>query len=280
MANVHNSTTGNNNHVEVRTSSSLSRYLQATIPSDTHIIEVELLLLSFATGIQDAIAYPDFSCFASNQTGNTIILAIGALGISSPHSSSHVHVINAVISLSCFASGILILGQVANWFGVKQLRWWLLASNLLQTALMATAAGLQAVSSDSKPQYRKAALAMLALSSGAQVGMVRALKITDITTAMATAAYIDIFIDPSLFAGVTHNRQRNRRVGFLSMLIVGSFVGAVAYRYVGSSGTLGICAGIKAFVSGLFLLNKGTEEEGEKVDLEKAIKRKACTGSR
>lgn len=35
-------------------------------------------MLSFATGIQDAIAYPDFSCFASNQTGNTIILAIGA----------------------------------------------------------------------------------------------------------------------------------------------------------------------------------------------------------
>lgn len=155
------------------------------------------------------------------------------------------------------------------------MRWWLMASNLLQTALMAAAAGLQAASNDLRPQYGKAALAMLALSSGAQVGMVRALKITDITTAMATAAYIDIFIDPSLFAGLTCNRQRNRRVGFLSMLIMGSFVGAVAYRYVGSAATLGICAGIEGVVTGLFLLNKGTEEEGEKVDLEKAARCKA-----
>ncbi|CAD0085105.1 unnamed protein product [Aureobasidium mustum] len=184
-----------NNHAEVHKPSHLWRYLKATIPSNTHIIEVELLLLSFATGIQDAIAYPDFSCFASNQTGNTIILAIGALGISS-NPSSHVDVINAIISLSCFAAGILILGQLANWLGVRQIRWWLLASNLLQTALMAAAAGLSTASEHSKPQYSKAALAMLALSSGAQVGMVRALKITDITTAMATAAYIDVFIDP------------------------------------------------------------------------------------
>ncbi|KAG9963928.1 hypothetical protein KCU61_g3395, partial [Aureobasidium melanogenum] len=279
MADINSSRLENNTHVEVQKASPLSPYLKATIPADTHIIEFELLLLSFATGIQDAIAYPNFSCFASNQTGNTIILAIGALGISSPHSSSHVDVINAIISLSCFAGGILILGQVANWFGVRQLRWWLLTSNLWQTALMAAAAILQAASNDSRPQYRKAALAMLALSSGAQVGMVRALKITDITTAMATAAYIDIFIDPSLFAGVTRNRQRNRRVGFLSMLIIGSFVGAVAYRYVGSAATLEICAGIKGVVTGLFLLNKGTEEEGEKIDLEKATRHKTCARS-
>ncbi|KEQ62642.1 uncharacterized protein M437DRAFT_66497 [Aureobasidium melanogenum CBS 110374] len=218
MEDVHASASENNNHVKAQKGSRLSRYLKASIPADTHIIEFELLLLSFATGMQDAIAYPDFACFASNQTGNTIILAIGALDISSPHSSSHVDLINAVISLSCFAAGILTLGQLANWFGIRHLRWWLLASNLWQTVLMAVAAILaHAADNDTKPRFRKAALAILALSSGSQVGMVRALKITDITTAMVTAAYIDIFIDPSLFAGVTRNRQRNRRVGFLNM---------------------------------------------------------------
>lgn len=280
MADTQSEQMENNNHTQIQKASPLSRYLKATVPSNTHIIEFELLLLSFATGMQDAIAYPDFSCFASNQTGNTIILAIGALGISSGTSSSQVDVVNAVISLSLFAAGILILGQVANHLGVRQKRWWLLASNLSQTALMAAAAGLQAASNDSKPEYRKAALAMLALSSGAQVGMVRALKITDITTAMATAAYIDVFIDPNLFAGVTRNRQRNRRVGFLGMLIAGSFVGAVLYRYVGSSATLGICAGIKGLVTGLFLLNKGTNEEAAKMDLEAAVRSKGHNDSR
>lgn len=277
MAETQSEQVENNNHVQVQKACPLSRYLKATVPSNTHIIEFELLLLSFATGMQDAIAYPDFSCFASNQTGNTIILAIGALGISSGTSSSQVDVVNAIISLSLFAAGILILEQLANLLGARQKRWWLLASNLLQTALMAAAAGLQAASKDTKPEYRKAALAMLALSSGAQVGMVRALKITDITTAMATAAYIDVFIDPKLFAGVTQNRQRNRRLGFLSMLIAGSFVGAVLYRYVGSSATLGICAGIKGLVTGLFLLNKGTNGEDANVDLEAAVRNKVHT---
>jgi uncharacterized membrane protein YoaK (UPF0700 family) len=33
-----------------------------------------LLLLSFGTGVQDAAAWTDYSCFASNQTGNTLFL--------------------------------------------------------------------------------------------------------------------------------------------------------------------------------------------------------------
>lgn len=62
--------------------------------------------------------------------------------------------------------------------------------------------------------------------------MVRALKITDITTAMVTAAYIDIFIDPSMFSAPRKNRARNRRLGFLASLICGSFIGAAARRGV------------------------------------------------
>ena len=42
-------------------------------------------------------------------------------------------------------------------------------------------------------------IALLALSSGGQVAMARALQMTEITTAMATAAYVDLFIDVNLF---------------------------------------------------------------------------------
>jgi uncharacterized membrane protein YoaK (UPF0700 family) len=55
-------------------------YLAATLRANL-FIELQLLLLTFIIGVQDAIAIPDFKCFASNQTGNTVILAVGAAGI-------------------------------------------------------------------------------------------------------------------------------------------------------------------------------------------------------
>lgn len=48
-----------------RTSTRIWKYLQEDIREDL-TLEVELLILSFATGIQDAAAWPDYSCFASN----------------------------------------------------------------------------------------------------------------------------------------------------------------------------------------------------------------------
>ena len=55
--------------------SKLKRYLNETIGDDIYL-EIELLFLAFGIGIQDATTFPDYLCFASNQTGNTVFLAI------------------------------------------------------------------------------------------------------------------------------------------------------------------------------------------------------------
>lgn len=75
------------------------------------------------------------------------------------------------------------------------------------------------------------------------------------TTAMATAAWVDIFIDPFLLAGITKNRSRNRRAAFLLALIAGSFLGAATYRAGGSGFALVISVIIKAMAALLFLIN-------------------------
>ncbi len=49
--------------------------------SDEILLEIELMGLALAAGINDATTFSDYHVFASNQTGNTALLAVGALGL-------------------------------------------------------------------------------------------------------------------------------------------------------------------------------------------------------
>jgi hypothetical protein len=234
------------------------------------LLEIELLLLSLAIGIQDAISFSDFHCFASNQTGNTVLFGVGVMLNRSGSNNKNEEqaqmfsIATMAVSLDFFILGVLMTGQVANYFKIAQMRGWLVLSNALSTALVYIAAALQwrysnIVGADTA--LGRIILGMLAFSSGLQVAMVRGLKITDITTAMATAAYIDLFIDPRLFAKLSENRGRNRRILFLLMLVVGSFIGAG----VGSRTNFGVAvlisAVIKTFVTLMFFFNKKMDDK-------------------
>ncbi|KAI9806630.1 MAG: hypothetical protein M1825_006087 [Sarcosagium campestre] len=224
-------------------------YVRDDIKDDT-LLEAQLYLLAFATGIQDAASFPDFHCFASNQTGNTVLLAVGVFGISGGTFST----VTIGVSLALFVAAVVIAGQAGNVFGVRK-RWWLLISSLIQTAMVFAAAALQyqyGVSQDGA--LAQVTIALLAFASGAQVAMVRSLKVTDITTAMATAAYIDLFIDPSVLD--IHNGKRNRRLLFLLSLIAGSFAGAGAYKSRNSAFALLVSAIGKLIVTLTLLCNR------------------------
>ncbi|KAJ5110809.1 hypothetical protein N7532_001344 [Penicillium argentinense] len=223
------------------------------------LLESELLLLSFSTGIQDAAAWPDYMCFASNQTGNTLFLAIGIAGLTHDAYSFP----NIGVSLANFVAGGLVMGQLGNYFGVRR-RSWLLMSNFIQTALVFLALifmYIWPIQRDGPASW--AVIACLAFSSGAQVAMSRSLKITEITTAMATAAFIDLVIDPSLVK--VKNRLRNRRFMFLVMLTAGCFVGAFAQREVNSTFPILLCAIGKTMVSVAFLFNRAIARPAEDV---------------
>jgi uncharacterized membrane protein YoaK (UPF0700 family) len=213
-------------------------YLNESVREDLYL-EIQLLLLGFGTGIQDACTYPDYGCFASNQTGNTVLLAVGASGLA-PGAFSFP---NIAVSLSLFIIGGCAAGQAGNAVGPRR-RFWLAMSSLLQTAMVWAAVAVQyrvAVRKDSAAGL--VVLSLLAFSSAAQVAMSRGLKITEITTAMATAAYVDLLVDPNLCR--RDNRSRNRRVMFLLMLAGGSFAGAFMNRSMGSAFALMISAIIK-----------------------------------
>ncbi|KAL4983799.1 hypothetical protein BDW68DRAFT_168164 [Aspergillus falconensis] len=235
------------------THSEIWSYLNEDIREDL-LLECQLLLLSFATGIQDAAAWPDYACFASNQTGNTLFLAIGVAGLANNAYSFS----NIGMSLGMFVLGGLVMGQLGNWLGVRR-RLWLLLSSIIQTVLVFVGMIVHyAVPPKPEGPAALGVIACLAFSSGGQVAMSRSLKITEITTAMATAAYVDVVVDPGLLK--LHNRLRNRRVMFLVMLTAGCFVGAFAERAVNSSFALLWCAVGKTVVTVSLLGNKCIEK--------------------
>ncbi|KAH0333256.1 hypothetical protein KCU81_g9919, partial [Aureobasidium melanogenum] len=171
------------------------------------------------------------------ETGNTVVFAVAALSHQGPHPAASTVSLPAIAtSFGLFIADVFITGQLANFLSAVRRKWWLISTSMFQCALIAIAAALLYQLPDASHALNGLGLltiTLLAFSSGARVGMVRALKITDITTAMATAAWIDILIDPKWFAPPTENRGRNRRVAFLLCLVIGSFIGAAAHAELG-----------------------------------------------
>lgn len=232
-----------------RLSNKIRHYLVATLNVD-FLLEVQLLLLTFSTGIQDAVSYPDFKCFASNQTGNSVVLAVGLAG----HDNSIFNLSNVGLSLGMFLAGAIMTGQLANLVGPCG-RLWLITSHLIQTLLTFVAAIIHPVYSPfGNSPSSMGSLALLAFASGAQVASMRPFRIQEITTAMATAAWVDLVIDPRLLR--LGNRSRNRRAGFLIALVLGSFAGAFMRTGIGSSNALFVAGAGKALVTFLLFLNR------------------------
>ena len=228
----------------------ISGSFKAPIDDDT-LLEAQLLVLTFATGMEDATTYLDYRYFVSNQTGNTVLIAVGISGVG----SSIIDVPSMAVSLSVFILGGWMMGQLGNTVGCRQ-RGWLITSSAIQTILTFIGSGLRywQGNSGSDESIAHVVIALLAFSSVAQVSMVRSLKITDITTANATSAYVDTFIDTNLYK--LHNRPRNRRLLFLLSLYVGSFAGAFTHKRFRSPLTLLISALSKILVTIALFFNK------------------------
>jgi uncharacterized membrane protein YoaK (UPF0700 family) len=225
-------------------------------------VEAQLLLLTFAVGIQDAISYPDFRCFASNQTGNTVVLAVALAG----QAGTLFDAANTGVSLGSFLAGAMFTGHLGNFTG-KRRRAWQVAIALAQTFMVAGSAWVQYVhGTDQTGVWARTALALLAFASGSQVAAARAFKIPEITTAMATAAWVDLLIDENLFA--RQNRPRNRRAFFLATLVAGSFAGAYARKAIGSPNAIMISAAVKVMVIVAMLVSPGerVDSNGKPLD--------------
>ncbi|KAI9171447.1 hypothetical protein HJFPF1_00930 [Paramyrothecium foliicola] len=211
--------------------------------------ELLLVLLTFCTGIQDATTVPDYHCFTSNQTGNTVFLCLALI---MPHLNGDMFITSNIgVALGLFLGAGWLTGQISHVVGPRK-RWWLVLCNLIQTCLVFGAAAVQHFQGTEQTGPKALlVVGMLAFASGSQVVQSRSLSMTEISTAMATAAWVDLVIDHKLFR--LDNRPRNRRVAFLLSLVVGCLVGALLFRTVGSAAAIGVSGIGKLIVTVLYL---------------------------
>lgn len=217
--------------------------------TDDILLDVELLTLSFATGILDATTFAFYSVFVSKQTGNTILLALAALESDAVVQTEP----NVAVSLGMFIAGSAIFGHVGNWLGQNR-RLWLLITNLMQTALVFAAAALRFWGSDQqRGPFALGVIALLSFASGGQISLALCVRKPELNTTMITGAIVQFVVDDQLF--VKDNAARNRRLAFYFSLLAGAFVGAVVGRF--SSPTVGLLlvAILKLCVTLMFLLN-------------------------
>ena len=238
----------------------LRYWINAPIRVD-FLLEVQLLALGFASGLEDATTFPDFFCYTSNQTGNTISLSIGLAGL---RPGVNFYLKNVAFSLSLFIVSCWAMGQTGNYVGSTR-RLWVLVSSLIQTA-MVFAAGwimnsvpniLEQLRTNPSQPWTWSTLSLLAFSAGGQVAMARGVRVPEISTANASSAYVDLLVDPNLYA--KHNRSRNRRVAFLVVLAAGCVVGAFLHERLSSPMALIVSGAVKLVVTLGFAFNKSED---------------------
>ncbi|KAH8891017.1 DUF1275 domain protein [Thozetella sp. PMI_491] len=218
-------------------------------------VELELLLLTFCTGIQDAVSFPDYHCFASNQTGNTVFLML-AIILPELNGESFITA-NIGAALGFFLAGGWLTGQLSHIIGAR-CRLWLIFCNFIQTALVFAAAAVQHVyGTEDRGTVAVIVVSLLAFASGSQVVQSRSMAMTEISTAMATAAWVDLLIDKKLF--VANNRPRSRRVAFLAVLALGALAGAGIYKTAGSPVAIAVSAAGKFIVTIMYFFNSSEQ---------------------
>lgn len=186
---------------------------------------VALLLLTFATGLVDAISVLVLGhVFVANMTGNVIFLGFWFV----PHSG--VDMTAAVIAFISFLTGTVLGGRFARHLD-REVRLWITASLSTEVVLLVVLAVLAGTGAVNYHDDGKLILiAGLGLTFGAQNAAARQFGIQELSTTVLTTTLVGIGFDSRL-AGGTGERERLRYSVVLTMC-AGAMVGATMSRFM------------------------------------------------
>jgi len=185
-----------------------------------------LLLLTFVTGLVDAISYLKLGhVFVANMTGNVVFLGFaiaGATEFSAPAS---------LAALTAFLVGALAGGRLGSTMGQHRGRY-LAIVMLVKIVLVAAALVVATIVANPDSQLLQYALIiLLALAMGVQNAAARRLAVPDLTTTVLTLTLTGLAAD-STFAGGGNPRPGRRLMATVAMLL-GAAVGAYLVLHVG-----------------------------------------------
>lgn len=216
----------------------------------------QLCIMGFATGALDAVSFPALGIFLSNQTGNTVFLFIAAFGLSTDGST---RLGDTATSLGSFLLFLCISGQAGNIIGRRR-RWWLLATNTIQTFVILLIAILEVAHGvhNERPS-RFATIVLLSAGSGMQVASAKTLSVPEVPTAMLTSPYADLLTDRSLFKR-GRSGPRDKRLTYIFCFCAGTAIGGAMYRYSGTAAPIFLAGGVKLCVTVSYLFNPSKQQ--------------------
>ncbi|MBO9532107.1 MAG: DUF1275 domain-containing protein [Solirubrobacteraceae bacterium] len=185
-----------------------------------------LLLLTFATGVIDAVSYLAIgSVFTANMTGNLALIGF-ALGGAPGFSISR-----TVASLGAFAAGAVIAGRIAATWHPRPFVWMQLVTRV-ELVLLAIAAALTTglhtgLDTDDSP-LRYLVVVVLATAMGIRNATVRRLGFRDLPTTVATSTITDLATESRLGGG--ERRNQVRRASAIGVMLLGAAIGAALVR--------------------------------------------------
>jgi uncharacterized membrane protein YoaK (UPF0700 family) len=207
-------------------------------PVSDRLTVTALLLLTFATGLVDAISVLVLGhVFVANMTGNIIFLGFWFV----PRSG--VDLTAAVVAFVGFLTGTVVGGRLARHFGVHPRRWLTMSLGMEVVVLVTLSllAGLGVLSYHANTKL--ILIASLATTFGVQNATARQFGVQELSTTVLTSTVVGIGVDSRL-AGGTGQREKLRYSVIVAMC-GGAIVGATMSR-VAVAPVIALAAGVVA----------------------------------
>ena len=188
-----------------------------------HPLARALLVLTFSTGLIDAVSYLGLGrVFTANMTGNVVLLGFGIAG------SGGLPVVAPLVSLWAFLAGSAAGGVLAVRTGDRHAR--VVARALGLEIGLILAAAILAAATDVRPSSFSgdAAIALLALAMGMRNATVRRFGVPDLSTTVLTMTLTGLAADSRLAGGSGEGSVR--RIAAVLAMLSGAVAGALLLK--------------------------------------------------
>jgi uncharacterized membrane protein YoaK (UPF0700 family) len=182
-----------------------------------------LLLLTFATGLADAISVLVLGhVFVANMTGNVIFLGFWL----APRST--IDLTAAVVAFPAFVSGTIVGGRLSRHFGEQRRRWLTAALGLEVTLLLVLSILAGAGVLHYHDNTKLFVIGGMAIAFGVQHSTARHFGIPELTTTVLTSTIVGLGVDSRLAGG--SGKRARLRFSVVVTMCAGATVGATLTR--------------------------------------------------
>ncbi len=188
-----------------------------------HPLTRALLVLTFTTGLVDAVSYLGLGrVFTANMTGNIVLLGFGIAG------AGGLRVVPPLVSLGSFLIGAGAGGVLARQVGDRHPAHVARALAIEASVVGAAAIFAAAVSVHPNSLSGDVVIAMLGFAMGVRNATVRRIGVPDLTTTVLTLTLTGLAADSPLAGG--SGKGSPRRVAAVLAMLTGALAGALLVK--------------------------------------------------